>query len=54
MRRTKKLSDHDRILIRLRSEQELSIDEIAKPLNLGNAQRVDRQLKQILAQLRED
>ena len=54
MRRTKKLSDHDRMLIRLRFEQELGLDQIAKLLNLGNAQRVDRQLKQILAQLRED
>lgn len=54
MRKMKRLSDQDRLLIRFRFEQELTLEQIAKLLNLGNAQRVDRQLKQILAQLRED
>ena len=54
IRKMKRLSDQDRLLIRFRFEQELTLEQIAKLLNLGNAQRVDRQLKQILAQLREE
>ena len=54
MRKMNRLPDQDRLLIRLRFEQELTLDQIAKLLNLGNAQRVDRQLKQILSDLRED
>ena len=54
MRRMKRLSAEERLLIRLRFEQELTLDQIAKVLNLGNAQRVDRQLKQIITRLREE
>ena len=54
MRKLNRLPDQDRLLIRLRFEQELTLDQIAKLLNLGNAQRVDRQLKQILSELREE
>lgn len=54
MRKLNGLPDQDRLLIRLRFEQELTLDQIAKLVNLGNAQRVDRQLKQILSQLRQD
>ena len=54
MRKLKRLSDQDRLIVHLRFEQELTLDQIAKLLQLGNAQRVDRQLKQILSQLRED
>ena len=54
MRRLRRLSDQDRLLVHLRFEQELTLDQIAKLLQLGNAQRVDRQLKQILAELRDD
>lgn len=53
-RKLKRLSNEERLLVRLRFEQELTLEQIAKLLNLGNAQRVDRQLKQVLAQLRED
>ena len=54
MRKLNRLSDQDRLLVHLRFEQELTLDQIAKLLQLGNAQRVDRQLKQILLQLRQD
>ena len=47
------LSKRQRLLIRLRFEQELTLDQIASLLDLGNAQRVDRQIKDILARLRE-
>lgn len=53
MRKLKRLSNEERLLVRLRFEQELTLEQIAKLLSLGNAQRVDRQLKQILLQLRE-
>jgi RNA polymerase sigma factor (sigma-70 family) len=48
------LSNPDRLLVRLRFEQELTLEQIAKLLDLGNAQRVDRQIKEILARLREE
>ena len=54
MRKLKRLSDQDRLIVHLRFEQDLTLDQIAKLLQLGNAQRVDRQIKQILTQLRED
>ena len=47
------LSKRQRLLIRLRFEQELTLDQIANLLDLGNAQRVDRQIKDVLARLRE-
>jgi RNA polymerase sigma factor (sigma-70 family) len=54
MNKLRQLSHEERLLVRLRFEQELTLDQIAKLLNVGNAQRVDRQLKQILSQLREE
>ena len=54
MRKLKRLSDQDRLIVHLRFEQDLTLDQIAKLLQLGNAQRVDRQIKQILSQLREE
>jgi RNA polymerase sigma factor (sigma-70 family) len=47
------LSPKERLLIRLRFEQDLTLDQAAKLLGLGNAQRTDRQLKQILERLRK-
>lgn len=52
VRKLSRLSNQDRLLVRLRFEQELTLEQIAKLLDLGNAQRVDRQLKQIISQLR--
>ncbi|MFS8085623.1 MAG: RNA polymerase sigma factor [Acidobacteriota bacterium] len=48
-----RLTKRERLLVRLRFEQELTLEQIARLLNLGNAQRVDRQIKDILARLRE-
>jgi RNA polymerase sigma factor (sigma-70 family) len=48
------LSRRERFLVRLRFEQELTLEQIAKLLDLGNAQRADRQIKDILARLREE
>jgi RNA polymerase sigma factor (sigma-70 family) len=47
------LSRRQRLLVRLRFEQELTLDQISSLLDLGNAQRVDRQIKDVLARLRE-
>src|SRR5258708_5458358 len=47
------LSKGERLLVRLRFEQELTLDQIASLLDLGNAQRVDRKIKDVLARLRE-
>ncbi len=48
------LSPKERLLIRLRFEQDLTLDQAAKLLGLGNAQRTDRQLKEILGRLRKE
>jgi RNA polymerase sigma factor (sigma-70 family) len=48
------LSKRERLLMRLRFEQELTLEQIANLLQLGNAQRADRQIKDILARLREN
>ena len=48
------LSKRERLLMRLRFEEELTLEQIAGLLKLGNAQRSDRQIKEILARLRED
>jgi RNA polymerase sigma factor (sigma-70 family) len=50
----KKLSKRDRLVVQLRFEQELTLEQIAKLLDLGNAQRADRQIKEILARLHEE
>jgi RNA polymerase sigma factor (sigma-70 family) len=46
------LSKRERLLMRLRFEEELTLEQIAKLLDLGNAQRADRQIKEVLARLR--
>jgi RNA polymerase sigma factor (sigma-70 family) len=45
------LSPGDRLLIRLRFEEGLTLDKAAEVLGLGNAQRADRQVKAILERL---
>lgn len=47
------LSPQERLLIRLRFEQDLTLDQVAKLLGLENAQRTDRRIKQVLEQLRK-
>jgi RNA polymerase sigma factor (sigma-70 family) len=51
-RSLRRLPAKDRLLIRLRFEEDLTLEQIAKLLGLGNAQRADRQIKQILSNLR--
>ena len=43
-----------RLLVKLRFEDGLTLDQIAGLLGLGNAQRADRQIKEVLARLRRD
>ena len=47
------ISSRDRLLIRLRFEQELTLEEIAKLLNLDNAQSADRRIREALEELRK-
>lgn len=49
-----RLPPRDRLLIRLRFDQELTLDQVAKLLDLGNAQRAERQIKAVLSRLREE
>ena len=49
-----RLSKRERLLVRLRFEEELTLEQIARLLDLGNAQRADRQVKDILARLRKE
>ena len=53
-RALERLSKRERLLVRLRFEQELTLEQIAKLLDMGNAQRADRQIKEILTRLREE
>jgi RNA polymerase sigma factor (sigma-70 family) len=53
-RALEQLSKRERLLVRLRFEQELTLEQIANLLDLGNAQRADRQIKELLARLRVD
>ena len=47
------LSASERLLIRLRFEEGLTLDQLAKLLDLGNPQRVDRVIKEVLTRLRK-
>ena len=49
-----RLTPRERLLIRLRFEQELTLEQVARLLDLGNPQRVERQIKAVLARLREE
>lgn len=48
------LSDEDRLLVRLRFEQGLTLERAASLTGLNNAQQADRRLQQILAALRDE
>ncbi|MBA2702850.1 MAG: sigma-70 family RNA polymerase sigma factor [Blastocatellia bacterium] len=50
----RRLPSQERLLLRLRFEQELTLEQCARLTGLGNAQRVDRQLKEILTRLRTE
>ncbi|HJX93769.1 MAG TPA: sigma-70 family RNA polymerase sigma factor [Pyrinomonadaceae bacterium] len=47
------LDAQDRLLIRLRFEEDLTLSQAAELLGLGNAQRADRKVKEILGRLFE-
>jgi RNA polymerase sigma factor (sigma-70 family) len=47
------LDARERLLIRLRFEEGVTLNQIAKLLDLGNAQRVDRLIQEILTRLRK-
>jgi len=53
-RALKKLSKADKLLIRLRFEEDLTLKQIADLLELGNAQRVDRRIKEVLTLIRDE
>jgi RNA polymerase sigma factor (sigma-70 family) len=47
------LTAQERMMVLLRFEENLTLQQIGTLLNLGNAQRVDRKLKEILSRIRE-
>ncbi len=47
------LSKQERLLVRLRFEQELTLQEVARIARLGDAQRADRRIREILERLRK-
>jgi RNA polymerase sigma factor (sigma-70 family) len=47
-----RLPDRDRLVVRLRFEQELTLEEIARLLNLDNAQSADRLIREVVGKLR--
>jgi len=47
------LAKRDRLLIRLRFEQELTLEQIARLMKFGDAQSADRRIQHVLEQLRE-
>jgi RNA polymerase sigma factor (sigma-70 family) len=49
-----KLTPNERLLIRLRYEQELTLEQVARLANLPDAQTADRRLKQVLVELRKN
>jgi RNA polymerase sigma factor (sigma-70 family) len=49
-----RLSGAERLLLRLRFEQGLTLEQVARLTGLENAQRVDRRIKELLRRLREE
>jgi RNA polymerase sigma factor (sigma-70 family) len=52
-RAMKSLSNNERLLIRLRFEEGLTLEKAAALLGLGNAQKADRKVREILERLRK-
>ena len=52
-RAMKALSPSERLLIRLRFEEGVTLEKAAGLLGLGNAQKADRQVREILERLRK-
>jgi RNA polymerase sigma factor (sigma-70 family) len=49
-----RLPPHERLLLQLRFEQELTLEQVARLAELGDAQRADRRIREVLARLRND
>jgi RNA polymerase sigma factor (sigma-70 family) len=49
-----RLDKDERLLLRLRYEEGLTLDQVSRLAGLGNAQRADRRIREILARLREE
>ncbi len=49
-----RLAKEERLLLHLRYEEGLTLEQVARLAGLGNAQRADRRIKETLARLRED
>jgi RNA polymerase sigma factor (sigma-70 family) len=49
-----RLPQNERLLLQLRFEQELTLEQVAGLLELGDAQRADRRIREVLAGLRND
>jgi RNA polymerase sigma-B factor len=49
-----RLSPRERLLIRLRFEQDLTLEEIARLLGLDNAQGADRRIREAVDKLRRE
>jgi RNA polymerase sigma factor (sigma-70 family) len=47
------LAKRDRLLIRLRFEQEFTLEQVARLMKFGDAQSADRQIRRVLEQLRQ-
>jgi len=48
------LPPREQLMIRLRFERDLTLEQVAKLLDLGNAQRAERQIRTVLAKLRRE
>jgi len=49
-----RLAERERLLIRLRFERELTLEQVARILHLGDAQCADRRIKEVLQKLRAE
>ena len=49
-----RLEKEERLLLHLRYEEGLTLEQVAQLAGLGNAQRADRRIREILTRLRED
>ena len=49
-----RLSKAERLLLRLRFEQGLTLEQVARVTGLENAQKADRRIKELLGRLREE
>jgi DNA-directed RNA polymerase specialized sigma subunit len=53
IRALSRLERNDRLLLQLRYEEGLTLEQVSRLAGLGNAQRADRRIREILQRLRE-